>query len=351
MKRSKPLLLLLFVFLTLTLFGQESKDTKTKDVAKLFQKQDILPLKLSYSHKNIKENTKDSTFIQTELSYSEEPGVWKTIPVELRTRGNYRLKNCYFPPVKMKITKNDAKGTLFKGSRSLKIVLPCMLEKNKNDYIIKEYLAYKVYEIVGDYHFKVRLVAIDYNEIKGNKTREHNLKGILIEDPDDMAERYNGKILERNFHPLVMDPISSIQNSFFQYLVGNTDFSTAVQHNEKLMFADKKVIPIPYDFDMSGFVNTSYAVVSQIGDQQLNLSSVRERLYRGFKREQSDIQEVRDKYLSHKNDIFDLIQSMENDFEDNKSFESTIKYVNDFFDVLQDESKFNREIINKLRDK
>jgi hypothetical protein len=226
-----------------------------------------------------------------------------------------------------------------------------MLEKNKNDYIIKEYLAYKLYEIVGDYHFKVRLVAINYNEIKGNKTKEHDLKGILIEDPDDMAERYNGQILERNFHPLVMDPISSIQNSFFQYMVGNTDFSTAVQHNEKLMFAEKKVIPVPYDFDMSGLVNTSYAVVSQVGDQQLNISSVRERLYRGFKRQESDIQAVRDGYLTFKTDVFDLIQSMKNEFEDDKSFESTIKYINDFYEVLEKESKFNHEIIDKMREK
>ncbi len=351
MNRSNTLIVLIFLAITLASYGQDSTSIEAKQVTKLFRSQEILPLKLSYSHKNIKEKTKDSTFIQTELSYSEELGVWKTIPVELKTRGNYRLKNCYFPPVKMKMSKNDAKGTLFKGSRSLKLVMPCMLEKNKNDNIIKEYLAYKVYEIAGDYHFKVRLVSIDFAEERGNKTKEHDLKGILIEDPDDMAERYEGQILDRNFHPLAMDALSSVQNSFFQYLVGNTDFSTAVQHNEKLLFSDKKVIPVPYDFDMSGFVNTSYAVVSQIGDEQLDLYSVRERLYRGFKRDPSIIEGVRQNYLAHKMDIINVINSMENQFEDKKSYDDTIRYVNDFFEVLSDDNKFKHEIIDHLRTK
>lgn len=350
MNRSSTLTILIFLSFTFAFYGQDTTSTEVK-ATKLFRSQEILPLKLSYSHKNIKEKTKDSTFIQTELSYSEEPGVWKTIPVELKTRGNYRLNNCYFPPVKIKMSKDDAKGTLFKGSRNLKLVMPCQLEKNKNDYIIKEYLAYKVYEIVGDYHFKVRLVSIDFAEERGNKTKEHDLKGILTEDPDDMAERYEGQILDRNFHPLAMDDLSSVQNSFFQYLVGNTDFSTAVQHNEKLLFSDKKVIPVPYDFDMSGFVNTSYAVVSQIGDEQLDLYSVRERLYRGFKRDLSIIEGVRQNYLAHKMDIIELINSMENQFEDKKGYEDTLRYVNEFFEVMVDDNKFKREIIDHLRTK
>ncbi|MGB5263648.1 MAG: hypothetical protein WBN28_08605 [Lutimonas sp.] len=351
MNRSSTLTILIFLGLTFASYGQDTTSTEVKKAAKLFRSQEILPLKLSYSHKNIKEKTKDSTFIQTELSYSEEPGVWNTIPAELRTRGNYRLKNCYFPPVKMKMSKSDAKETLFKGSRSLKLVMPCQLEKNKNDYIIKEYLAYKVYEIVGDYHFKARLVSIDFAEERGNKIKEHDLKGILIEDPDDMAERYDGQMLDRNFHPLAMDALSSVQNSFFQYLIGNTDFSTAVQHNEKLLFSDKKVIPVPYDFDMSGIVNTSYAVVSQIGDEQLDLYSVRERLYRGFKRDLSVIEGVRQNYLTHKIDIIELINSMEKQFEDKKSYEDTLRYVNDFFEVLSDDNKFKHEIIDHLRTK
>jgi hypothetical protein len=45
-------------------------------------------------------------------------------------------------------------------------------------------------------------------------------------------------------------------------MIGNNDFSTYAPHNEKLMEVDGKIVPIPYDFDLSGLVNASYAVVS-----------------------------------------------------------------------------------------
>ncbi len=45
-------------------------------------------------------------------------------------------------------------------------------------------------------------------------------------------------------------------------MIGNTDYSSAYRHNEKLLFVDGNIMPIPYDFDMSGLVDASYAVVS-----------------------------------------------------------------------------------------
>ena len=48
-----------------------------------------------------------------------------------------------------------------------------------------------------------------------------------------------------------MDADASVRNAMFQYMIGNTDFSTAYQHNNKLLYIDKLIIPLPYDFDMS----------------------------------------------------------------------------------------------------
>ena len=52
----------------------------------------------------------------------------------------------------MKIKKSASTETIFNGNTSLKIVLPCKNEKDKNDNIIKELIAYKIYEIVSPYH-------------------------------------------------------------------------------------------------------------------------------------------------------------------------------------------------------
>jgi hypothetical protein len=72
-------------------------------------------------------------------------------------------------------------------------------------------------------------------------------------------------------------------------MIANHDWSMragpagdACCHNAKLIgragVAPGAVIPIPYDFDYSGFVNPPYAVPPE----QLNIRSVRDRLYRGY---------------------------------------------------------------------
>ena len=51
-----------------------------------------------------------------------------------------------------------------------------------------------------------------------------------------------------------MDSDASIRNALSIH-DRKYDFSTAYQHNGKLLYSEKKIIPLPYDFDMSGFIN------------------------------------------------------------------------------------------------
>lgn len=332
--------------------GQEPQNgLKDKEVSKLFQSNSNLPLKLSFSKKDIYDQTNDSTYIFSDISYQEEDGSWKSLKTELRVRGNFRLNNCFFPPLKLKISKSDRKESIFKGNKSLKIVLPCKLQKNSNDYIVKEFVAYKFYEIISPYHLKTRMADITLDDVKGSKSKSYELKGILIEDIDEVADRYEGNVLDRPMHPLNQHALTSIQNEFFQYMIGNTDFSTAVQHNEKLLFINNNIIPVPYDFDMSGLVNTSYSVVSQLNGENLPINSVRQRLYRGFRRDPIIIQQVREEFLAKESMFFEILKSLENEFEDPKAFTESKEYILQFFEVLKDDKKFDKEITKHLRTK
>ena len=97
--------------------------------------------------------------------------------MRLRARGNFRRSQCYFPPVKMKIKKNDYEGTLFDGNKTMKLVLPCKIESENNDNVLQEFIAYKMYEKISPYHFNTRRVDITFSEIKGKKTNEFELVG------------------------------------------------------------------------------------------------------------------------------------------------------------------------------
>lgn len=319
------------------------KSESSKTPSDVFLEQDILPLKLSYSIKDIKKETNDSTYIDSNLDYQLKDGSWQTLPVNLRGRGNNRLKNCYFPPIKVKIKKSDSKHTPFEDHKSLKIVLPCLLESDKNDNIVKEYLAYKLFEIISPYHFKARLLDVEFEEVRGDKSKTYNLKGILIEDDKTLAKRLDGKIYERDMHPLNQEPLSSIRNAFFQYMIGNTDFSTAYRHNMKVIYINKTMVPIPYDFDMSGLVNTSYAASS------IAVNSVTERIYRGFVRDNALFEQVRREFLDNKDKLISVMDENSSFFDQPEEFSTAKNYILSFFDILVNNKKFKNEILEQAR--
>ena len=329
--------------LLISFAGIAQKDIKSDA---LFLDQTPLEIKLSYSNKEMNRNTNDSTFIDTNLEYLHNDK-WASIEVNLRARGNFRRNQCYFPPVKMKIKKKQYTGTIFDGNKTMKLVLPCKLESEKNDNILQEFLAYKIYEHISPYHFKTRRVNIDFTEPKGKKFKKFELKGFLIEDDKRVAQRHEGKVFERFVHPMAMQHLTSVQNAFFQFLLGNTDFSVAYQHNGKLLYVESQIIPLPYDFDMTGWVNPSYATVNTT----LGINSVQDRKYRGFKRKQQFFDEVREQFLRKKTKLLSMVASYESEFTDSDEFKNMFDFLESFYEVLEDDAKFQKSIVDESRTK
>ena len=136
--------------------------------------------------------------------------------------------------------------------------------------------------------------------------------------------------------------------------------SAIMQHASELVLGDgrfcgvdvdKVIFPVPYDFDMSGQVNASYAVVSNINDTELPISEVTQRMYRGFKRHDSILQKVRKEFLDNESNLLSEVHELKPYFENPKEFESALKYINSFFLVISDDAKFKRSILDMARTK
>lgn len=344
----------LFVLITVLLFNDAYSQDALKSEASnvnsgIFSEDNILHIKLSYSMNQLKKESNDSTYIDSNLSYQLNDSSWLSLPVKLRARGNYRLKNCYFTPLKIKIKKSVSNNTPFEGNKSLKVVLPCLLKSDNDDNVIKEYLVYKLFEAISPYHFKTRLVDVDFEQIKNNKTRAHHLKGFFIEDDKTLGKRIEGRIYDRFVHPLNQDDLTSVRNAFFQFMIGNTDFSQAYLHNVKLFFINKKMTPVPYDFDMAGFVNASYAVVSQINGESLGTSSVRDRKYRGFVRDETIFEMVRQEFISKRQELLSVLDDNKNYFEDPTAFYVAKDYILSFFDIMINDIRYKKEVLDQAR--
>lgn len=332
--------ILLFFFALITLSG------RSQDANPLFTSQQPLSVKITGSIKSIKKNTNDSTFIVGKFMYKGADGSWVIIPTEARTRGNFRLKNCYFPPLKLKLNKQDVASTAFAGNKALKLVVPCKNTGDKNELIRREYLCYKFYELLAPYHFRTRLADIELNETSGKKTRVYTLLGFFVEDNSLVAKRGNAKVVEvKGMSPSVFDDRNSVRNDFFQFMIGNADWSAIYQHNSNVLFAETKYIVLPYDFDMAGFVNAHYA---RENPPNLGTGDPRERVYRGFCRPGEVMEEVRKEFLNKEKELHALVDAEKDHFA-KYSLQDMHNYLDDFFTILRNDAQFKRAIVEQCR--
>jgi len=333
-------------------FAQQSAGPTVEGKASevLFADQTPLSLYLKASIKTLRRETNDSTYLEGQLRFQPQDATADSIAIRVRARGEFRRSNCYFTPLKLKFNKSEIRGTLFEGNKELKLVLPCLIGVASDDYVLKEFLAYKLYEVVSPYHYKTRLVRVDFTEIKGRREREHQLLGFLVEDHGTLAKRLDGKRYRAKLPPQMQDDEASLQNNMFEYAIGNTDFSVRLQHNQKLYYFQGKYLSIPYDFDMSGLVNAPYAMVSNVQTLPVPITEVTERVYKGYRRDSVLVQRVRRQFLDAKPAMMQCLYDLEPYFKAQTQYSIAEAYLEDFFKVFEDDRKFEREILNRMRE-
>ena len=317
---------------------------------RFFSDQTPLSISLEASVKSLKRDTNDSTYLEGSLRFSPEEGTTDSIDLRVRARGNFRKTQCYFAPLTLKFRNSDIDGTIFEGNKELKLVLPCQIGSLADDLVLKEFLAYKLFEVFSPYHYQSRLVYVNFTEVKGKRDRQHDLLGILLEDHSTLAKRMDGKRVKRNMPPQMQDAEASIQNNLFQYAIGNTDFSIGRQHNQKLYYIQDKYVSIPYDFDMSGLVNAPYATVSNTQTLDCEPFDVTERCYKGYARDTNLMQQVRKQFLDAKPRAMETLKSLEPYFKDDQQYRVAEHYLESFYDILANDRKFEREILMAMRE-
>jgi len=338
MKRSY-LILITAYFLFINVFAQD---------VPLFKSKEPINIKATGSIKAIKKQSNDSTFVTGKFQYQQDSNQWITVPVHSRTRGNFRLRNCYFPPLKLKFNKKDVASNLFAGNKALKLVLPCRTSSDKNNLILKEYLCYQFYEILSSYYFKTRLAKFELTENTKKKIRKYDLLTFFVEDNSMVAKRSGAKVVEtKGINPQAFDEKQSIRNDFFQYMIGNADWSAVYQHNSNTMYANGKYIPLSYDFDMSGFVNASYA---QQNAPTLGTGDIRERVYRGFCKSKPAMEEIRKEFLQKESAIHLIIDQEVSSFG-KRELKDMHSYLDEFFVILKDDRRFDNSTLSQCRTK
>lgn len=283
MRRLAPILAAILALPTAAV-GQDVGGTPER-VTPLFAEDSLLDVTLTGPIREIARKAERST----DAHPATLAAAGETLPIELSARGISRRKkeNCRFPPLRIRFTGEKPESSLFSKQGSLKLVTHCLDRSSAEQTVLREYAAYRLYNVVTPQSHRVRLARISY--VDDGREVDRKL-GFFIEDTDDTARRVGMKEIDTGRIPvrsLNRDAIA--RYALFQYLIGNTDWAmytgpdpTDCCHNSKLLGASADATgdftPVPYDFDNSGIVDAPYAVPNAV----LNIRSVTQRVYRGF---------------------------------------------------------------------
>lgn len=276
--------------------------------------------------------------------------------IQLSPRGFSRrtLGICDFPPLRIDLD-GERQGTVMQGQNKLKLVTRCQDGTSYEQLTVLEYTAYRLFNEITPLSFRVRPVRTTYRD--SARRREEVQFNFLIEDVDDLARRNRRVALDvqtREVASSQLDPQQAAIATMFQYMIGNLDWDMVEGpageeccHNGKLLAASEtsreRVIPVPYDFDFSGFVNAPYAVPPE----GMPVRNVRSRYYRGLCRYNEQAVAAAELFRSRREQLYAVIDAETRLSPQRRR--SARSYIADFFEVLDDPQRFQRQVIENCR--
>jgi hypothetical protein len=256
----------------------------TAEALPLFAKSETLTFTLAGDFKTLNKDHDPNSAARypAELRVARDnDGPIDVLAVKLGARGHVRrmARTCDYVPLRIEFEKDKLKGTVFEGQSALKLVVQCAGGGDFEQYVHREYLAYKIYNLITPRSMRARLAKVNYVDPAGKAIGSR--VGMLLEDDGDVAKRMEGRTVKL---PRVLfenvDRDTLLTTMIFEYMIGNTDVSIYALHNVVLVQSPppgRNLYTVPYDFDISGLVHPPYATP----DRQLMIKSVQDRLYRG----------------------------------------------------------------------
>ena len=265
----------------------------------------------------------------------------ETFNVRVRIRGNSRVQACAFPPLRLNFKKGELKGTTLEGEDKLKLVTHCRNGSERfQDSLLNEYAAYRAFEAMSSFSYRVRLLKVYYEDTDGKQSKLDDPQfGFLIESHEGLAGRLGGQVAKLEailFSELHADQAARM--SLFQYFIGNTDWSFVTAdsddtccHNINLLRIDGRLVPVPYDFDLAAITRANYRMRNR-----MNVST--RRRYSGYCR--LSVENLRlaiDDALSRKDEIMAVLNDVP--ALDERFRTHRLSFAADFFEEAADSDR------------
>ncbi|MBB4078211.1 hypothetical protein GGR28_000812 [Lewinella aquimaris] len=216
----------------------------------LWECNDTVTIALETNTKRLLRNKKEKSYQPATVHING-----RTLSGRVRSRGHIRLEVCRFPSLKIKLDKTALDSLGFTELNDLKLVVQCSSHSAAEGYLRREKLIYDLHAMVSRYHHRT----IPVHLYLGDRI----LEAFLVEAEEQLAARYGAIVVESDqVSTRGLQREAYLNMCLFNYMVLNTDWNVFNLHNvECLQLTEsRELIPIPYDFDYSGVVGTTYAV-------------------------------------------------------------------------------------------
>jgi len=339
--KSKLYWVLSILLLSPSVIAQSSK-------IELFDTDQPLECTLSFDMRKLNKEKDKEEYQDAIIVCHGEDSVILEKRIQLRARGIYRKNICHLPPIRLNLEDSVKKSGGFRKHKSIKLVTHCEHSKIYREYVLKEYLAYKLYNLLTEESFKVRLVKIRYIDIGRKEPKEYPGYGFLIEDIDVVAKRNDAfeiEVLNINQEHLDFEAMRRV--AIFQFMIGNTDWSVPGLHNYKLLRSNDPLktapIPVPYDFDLAGLVDAVYATP----DPLFPIQDVRERYFRGICGTLEEFKVALQEFYEIKDAVYQTI--LEFEYLEDKTRSEILRYVDEFYHIIESDNRIRNEMLSSCK--
>lgn len=284
----------------------------------------ILDLTLTFDFGELREHRDDEKRIDAGLEIGDQ----FSFPVRIASRGVTRKKICDFPPLHIYLTDSICQKWGWGTYKKYKLVTHCMHGDGTEDLLLKEYLAYQLYNLITPTSLRVQLCRVLYQ----TELDTSRYLAFLIEDDAEMASRRNAKLLKEDDGDISQIDKLHYQNLvMFQYMIGNTDWNLTKRHNMRFVKPDSSqhALPVPYDFDYSGLVNAPYAFVHP----SLPVKSVRDRFWQYRGNASDDFRRTVDLFISKKSEILKSVNDL--NLLADSTRQSIVTYISSFYEEIE----------------
>jgi len=292
---------------------------------------ELLEVDLEMDLAAIFSNRRNSEKHKAIFSFKNKKGINREWNIKVALRGKFRRSKCEnLPPIKLYFNKKDLRKAGLADFDDLKLVTHCV-----NDFevakrlLVKEYLAYKLYNQLTEESFRVQFLKINYKDsVSGNIVSQF---AIVIEDLGELRDRVGAKSKKETsaiFPCKIFEDERRRLILYFQYMIGNSDWSISGMRNVKVLLKDEKCYLVPYDFDFANMIDAPYSLMYD----ENNTLIPKRRIYQGSKEDTENLLPTLLIFATSKDKFLRTIRKCR--LLKRKERKELVEFINSFYETI-----------------